>query len=241
MLGQVARSQLTSIDLNRKLNSKDIVFIWVPKTAGTSVYTAMRDTLGLQLRKTSEHFLSFPNRGSVTFGHVAYQQLFAMGAVSKKYHKRAFKFSFVRNPYTRAVSLYNYLNQHGIICKEMSFEQFLEEVFLYRPPVGLYNHRGLSQANPQADWIIGFDQKPLTNEIYKVEDMDVFVRDLKQKFDVTFNASVKLNKSTTRLSVADAFENQACCELVRTIYARDFSLFDYDINTIPGEEAPKDV
>jgi hypothetical protein len=126
-------------------------FIWIPKTAGTSVYK----TLGAVRRKALPRIkYRFANNGFYTFGHMDYAQLVAQGHVSKEYDKSAYKFAFVRNPYDRAVSLFFYLKKVGTISPDETFLSFClkldEKEF---EPIGLYNVSGLSQCNPQVRWL----------------------------------------------------------------------------------------
>lgn len=154
MLARCAYSNLSSIKINAKIKEdSDLLFIWIPKAAGTTIFSALEDTTGMQKRKKPTSFLSFPQKGAVTFGHVSYLSLLGIGAVSKRFHNSAYKFTVVRNPYERAVSLFNYFKQHGRIEQTVGFNSFLDAVALDRPPIGLYNVCGISQANPQADWV----------------------------------------------------------------------------------------
>ena len=71
--------------------TKNILFIWIPKTAGTSVFKSLNNNLDMQKRKRQKEFLSFPNKGAVTFGHVSYSNLLALGAVSQEFHLNSYK------------------------------------------------------------------------------------------------------------------------------------------------------
>ncbi|MDZ7820398.1 MAG: sulfotransferase family 2 domain-containing protein [Candidatus Marinimicrobia bacterium] len=75
---------------------KHILFIHIPKTAGLSIINAVRDPRV----DTVGHFLQNP------FYRPA-------GEVIKKYPQRPFVFTFVRNPWDRAVSAFFYLDQGG--------------------------------------------------------------------------------------------------------------------------------
>ena len=227
------RSNIYSVRLNYEATDKNILFIWIPKTAGTSVFKFFSSELRMQNRNKETRFLSFQNRGAVTFEHVSYQQLLALGAVSKGYHEKAYKFCIVRNPYTRAVSLYNYLVQVNRLKSGTNFIQFLTDVHLFRQPIGLYNAIGISQTNPQADWVVGLDGRLVVDDVFKIENLEAFAKAMTEKFNVEFDPLSKENVSNKILSIDEAYSDSKCAELVRIIYKRDFDLFDYCEYTIP--------
>ncbi len=116
---------------------KNVLFIWIPKAAGTSIRKAL-DKYGcptLTHPKSMYHdsYLSFNNKGFVTFGHVNISYLLKKGIVNREYFDGAFKFCFVRNPWDRLVSLYHYRdydkNKGKKRLKKMSFEEFVKLVY----------------------------------------------------------------------------------------------------------------
>ncbi len=135
--------------------SNDAVFLWIPKTAGTSIQTALSCPM---LNSTDLVRYRFPQKGAVTFGHMSYLQLVEAGYVSRSYHESAFKFCFVRNPYDRAVSLFHYLKKRPRLDPGLSFVAFCRKLRDGEfAPIGLYNDIGLSQCNAQARWLDSID------------------------------------------------------------------------------------
>jgi hypothetical protein len=103
----------------------DVMFIWVPKTAGTSVFSMFRD-LGMGKYKSIDQArYRFPGSGMATFVHQSIPSLVAAGALNESYVRSAFKFMFARNPYDRCVSLYHYFLRYGRIPHEMDFAKFV--------------------------------------------------------------------------------------------------------------------
>lgn len=199
--------------------SKDLIFIWIPKTGGTSIYNALNESFGMQKRKKYQEFLSFPNKGAITFGHVYYNDLCFLGAVSKDYHCRAYKFCFVRNPYNYAVSLFNHLRKIQLIKNDVDFENFLDDVYLKRPSIGLFNTFGLSQTNPQCDWIFDDKGNLLVDEVFKLEEMENSLKTILDKFNTKTDLSRKYNVSSDKLTFDDFSSNQSIIEKLSVFIA----------------------
>lgn len=98
----------------------DAIFIHIPKCAGTSIINTLHRH-GLQKYRlkpwggdhtflVSKPVSEFKGSGLVTFGHNYIHDLRANGILEDSYYDRAFKLCFVRNPWDRFVSLYQYKN-----------------------------------------------------------------------------------------------------------------------------------
>jgi hypothetical protein len=209
----------------------DMAFIWIPKTAGSSLFVWLNGELGMLKLKEPEKYRAFPGYGAVTFSHCHYLSLREAGYVSDAFHNRAFRFSVVRNPYWRAVSLYRYLKVHNIQYPH-SFVEFLDEVYRHRPPVGLYNVRGLSQCNPQMDWLQDADGQMVADHIYRIDDLDQLQLDIAARFGPAKNPIPRRNTSRSQTSPLELLtKHSESVPLIKQIYSRDFDVlgFSYDL------------
>jgi hypothetical protein len=148
--------------------------VHIPKTAGTSMIAA----LGVEKLNSLRDAADFYYPGTVvTFGHMSLVDLIRARLVQQADLDAAFVFTFTRDPYTRAVSLFRYLLLHGKLRGIVSnayiesaregrtdpevavagFLTFLARVEEGVPKIGPYNTSGLSQANPQVRWMEGID------------------------------------------------------------------------------------
>jgi hypothetical protein len=144
------------INRYRSRGRPDAVFLWVPKTAGTSVYTVLSSFGCYRLKSRRAVQRTFPQRGLVTFKHMNYAALVAAGDVSPAFDARAFKFTFVRNPYDRAVSLFHFLHGKGHHADVDGFLAFWQRIAASRlPTVGPDKIVGLGICNPQVRWLEG--------------------------------------------------------------------------------------
>lgn len=151
-------------------NAPACCFLWVPKAAGTSVFEWLATEIGMKKLRDQRDFRVFPNRGAVTFGHVHYLSLRSAGYVNDAYHAESVRFTVVRNPYERIVSLYGYLQRHRNYSDD--FGTFLYKVECELPSIGLYNVAGLSQANRQLDWLLNAEGRLLPQKIFHQENLE---------------------------------------------------------------------
>lgn len=127
----------------------DALFLWIPKTAGTSVFTALTQRGMQKYKSVDKARCLFTGGGLVTFVHQSVPALVAAGAIDPGFVSRAIKFSFVRNPYDRSASLYRYYLKMNRIPADLSFPAFLgrlEEEWHARralpaPPLGEMSDR----------------------------------------------------------------------------------------------------
>src|SRR5690606_11927416 len=84
---------------------KPILFTWIPKTAGSSLYTLFKQKFGMRLFLDGQYY-QFDNKGSVTFGHASVKDLIKAKIISQEYWDSALCLTVVRHPYYRFLSLY---------------------------------------------------------------------------------------------------------------------------------------
>jgi hypothetical protein len=213
-------------DYASNIGKPHVLFVWVPKNAGSSVYKWLHESIGMEKQKRPRRFKNFSNNGPVTFSHVHYLSLLKAGYVSASFHEKAYKFAITRDPYDRALSLYKY-----VAIKEKKFEgsmiDFLEMVRLKRPPVGLYNTAGISQANPQVDWIMGDDEQFIVDDLFRVEEINAMYAMLSSMFLVNKTTSPTWeNKS--QMNNDHLWSHDETIPLIEHIYERDFDLLGYE-------------
>lgn len=132
---------------------KRCVLIHIPKTGGTSVKRAIGAKL-ITRRKALKN-LKLPNTGAICFQHMDYAGLVADGRIPRSYDEGAYKFTFVREPYERILSLFVHLRDNTVRLREWS-DTWVKFCRTLRkdgvPEIGEWNVWGLSQANPQVRW-----------------------------------------------------------------------------------------
>jgi hypothetical protein len=206
--------------------ARDVLFIWVPKCAGTSIYTTLVEH-GCFEKRWEKPLAPFGNRGMITFGHVGIQHLVSAGVVAPKYLHRAFKFAFVRNPFDRIVSLYYYLKKirFNPLPESMSFEEFCQ--VLERgdyPPIGLYNHRGLNQCNPMVRWLYDERGQLMSDFVGRYESIE---EDFQQLCDrIGIRGHLPRHNTTEHPPYRDHYSVRTR-RIVEQVYREDLERFDY--------------
>ena len=206
------------------------LFLWIPKSAGTSVFAAFEKCGGQKLLSTEEIQKYFKHRGVVAFSHIHVLKLVELGLVSKDFVAKAFKFTIVRNPFDRAVSLFEYLKSDGqrFLPKTTNFEIFCSFLELGAfEEVGLINHDGLSQLNPQATWLVDKSNKLIADQVYRFENLSEQWPEIWRKVGLKEPAPnlPALNRSERR--PAGDYYSERTIRIVRKVYEQDFSLFGY--------------
>jgi len=198
----------------------NLLFIWIPKSAGTSIYNA----IGARKFKTVEKIKHrFCGRGIVTFGHMDYSKLVTEGYIPKKFDENAFKFAIVRDPYDRAVSLYVYLkNRKKLDPDNLSFLDFLRKLNDHGiDPIGLYNFQGLSHCNPQVRWL----ENIKIDFIGRFESLEHDMNSIQSKL-CTSELHIP-HKNTSSRNKTSEYYCQESIELVDYIYREDFDTLSY--------------
>lgn len=191
---------------------KSLIFIWIPKTAGTSLFNVLLEKFKMQLF-TAEYY-KFNNLGNVSFGHCCLKQIINHGIVTNDFYTSSTVFSIVRNPYDRAVSLWGDYIRTQRIRPDTTLVQFLSILNDLDLRPGYYNSRGFSMCSQQAEWIL-----PGT-KIYQFEDIvKTGIPDLKIK------TIPHLNR--TKDKPYQEFLDHEAIQLINKIYSLDFAILKY--------------
>ena len=178
------------------------LFIHIPKAAGTSISHALYDEDPWHYTPASYEFLS------------------------KSLTEKLFKFTFVRNPYTRLASTYKYsfkqveVNPNTsieFITKYGSFEDFIMNG-LTRELIN--SHYFLRQ---QAEYVTNFKNEISFDFIGKFERLEHDFTVVKNKLGLNCSLS-NSNKSPQNISTV---YNHELAKVVYSLYRPDFEMFKY--------------
>ena len=203
------------------LGQPNAVFIWIPKTAGTSVFSLLNAP---KLKSLHLARFRFPNRGIVTFGHMDYAELVHRGTVSKKFDRSAFKFAFSRNPYDRAVSLFYYVKRYHVLEETETFLSFCRRLAAGEcDDIGLYNVRGMSQCNPQTRWLRDVDLDLLG----RMDRLEQDSRRIAERLGIAYQSTPHLNP--TDHGDYRSYYCEESRQIVEDFYGEDFRQLEYEM------------
>lgn len=194
------------------------IFTHIPKVAGKSI----RYLFGIP--EFEYQYKPGDNKIEYACGH---HQL--KGFVKYDYFRQYFKFSFVRNPFDRAVSSFFYLSNGGCnsedrrFCAEYlaeykyDFTGFVEDL----PKLTFATH-----FQPQATWLCDESGNLLTDFVGRYETLQQDVCSVGERFGFPFPPLPNLNASTHD-DYRSYYSDPATVRRVAHVYGGDLELFRY--------------
>jgi hypothetical protein len=205
---------------------RGFVFIHVPKTAGTSLNKALG--LNAPLGLANSHLRA---RNVVP--------------VLKRVAPSVISVAFVRNPYARFVSLYNFAradesfyhsasNPGSAPCgKHIDYDilqgKNLEECaeLLVQGKLGEQPENTQAMWLPQVEWLIDYKKILMVDFIGRVESLESDLNRLHRTYGIAIEPVPWLNKSASKQEDDPQWTERAR-DLVRLYYKRDFEMLGYD-------------
>jgi hypothetical protein len=221
------------------------IFVHIPKVAGQSIETLFLDDLGLDWEHRHELLMRIkkPNeKGPHRLAHLRAKDYVSLGYVDAPIFEAFFKFSFVRNPYARVLSLYHYLGYSRII----SAEKFIEKVLAKKVKEDHFFYQS------QYDYLYDDQGKRLVDYVGKLENISEDIEHVLAKTGLQGKKLPHVNKSEkglkrglaalitnpplwTHLKLKKVFSKTKVKELTQSekeaiyqLYSKDFEHFAYE-------------
>ena len=231
--------------------SHKTIFVHIPKCAGQSIETAFLTDCGLDWSTRAELLLrpnTDPERGPPRLAHLLARDYVALGYVDAPTFRDWYSFAVVRDPFSRAVSLYRHLDLN------MSFRRFvldwLDGQFQDGPESGNFWF-----VRPQVDFVTG-DGDIVVKDILRFESLAQDFRRMADRAGLrsalrrvnthenrtapdqhrrtsvarrlrgAFRAVVTPDRRTRRDDWREYYEPD-CVSAIRRLYAEDFERFGY--------------
>jgi len=213
--------------------SVEVVWIHIPKTAGTSLREFLRSAGAVTV--DSIHVIGnyLPQRPRIVdTGHMDPDVLIRLGLMSPHEMNALAAFAVVRNPYSRVLSLLSQVRRHPQrhlkqYPKGISLTQFLTKIARGLLSVGPYQSIRWSLANPQTSWI-----RPKLwagpKTLLRFEDPSGI-----EAFAKSLGALGSLPHLNAGIAASGEKFDARSAELVREIYAEDFEVLGYSLEVPP--------
>lgn len=196
------------------MSESKVLFLHVPKVAGSSMnHSPLSKRIDFKIH-------SF--KGDVV------DKIKALGA------EGSFKFGFVRNPYSRFVSLYNYFYKmpenhmyyqyNGAICKVIKSYKTFNEFTIAFPDLRIRNN---FHFQPQANYFVSKNVDFKVDFIGRYEELQCDVDKLSSILNVE-NFELGLSNSSGKVNSYLELYTQESLKVVSDFYAEDFCEFNYN-------------
>lgn len=218
----------------------ECIFIHIPKTAGQSIEHFFLNLHGLSWEERSPLLLRYnpdPLKGPERLAHLKAKEYTSFGYLDENRFNNYFKFAFVRNPWARLVSEFNYRVHH----KKMSFEQFVTK--------GLPSKSDYSDAYrhiiPQYDFLYNDSGKCMVDFIGRFESLQNDFDEICSKLCIENSMLPHVNSSAEKISFKDSlrkntllnvakkkqsyteYYNEKTKKIVEDLYSNDIEKFNY--------------
>lgn len=199
------------------------IFVHIPKCGGQSIEHVFLEELGLSWKNRAPLLLRKKTEGEKApkrLAHLTLQGYLDNCYISREMYDSYFKFSVVRNPYSRVISLYNYLG----FSEKMCLNSFVSDILPMNCNIKSSFYWFFM---PQANFIIDSDNRVGVDALLKLEAIDL-------EWSTVVNAT---NVTTRRIPMHNVTVNKVLPELskssisiINDIYSRDFDILDYDMH-----------
>ena len=205
---------------------KKFIFIHNPKVAGTSIRSCLK-----QYNCHSFLRCSFSDKLNILSGR--YPKIYSKNfwwhlrlneikeALPSDIFETYYKFGFVRNPWYREVSLYNYIlkreshKNHHVVKSISGFDNYIK----WRTKTTPFFQKDF--------FYIGGNTK-VVNFIGKLENIKVDLKSVFDKLDIKNTGLDKLN--TGNVQSYESYYSKNSFEIIKKHYCDDIDLFDYDVS-----------
>jgi hypothetical protein len=206
------------------MTKRPVLFLWIPKTAGTSIWHQFEWTRKPTRRVPPRQF--DPSAHFTTFQHVPIQSVLNAGVVSREWVDSAIKIAVVRNPWERLVSIYHSLRQSGRRLAGMTFGDYVQHATSDEYPAP--HHSAIIDApyaSPQTTWLV-LGGRMISNITLVHENLRQGWGWLCQEIGLEPTILPRLNAS--KHGDYKEYYSDETRELVARRYAEEIAMFEYE-------------
>lgn len=213
-------------------NTYGFVFIHIPKTAGTTVSVMLGpltrwNDISLGGTEYGENIADLYRKRFGIGKHTRISQI--KNVIGDSTFDKFYKFAFVRDPYTRAYSMFRHLKKWRAWSGSEIMDTFDDFASFLNSPFFLEGSGPDDIFVPQFRWLCNEEGELLTNYIGRLEAINDAFSHLKKilSLPVEFRDLPVKNQSSEPTDYLSAYSAESA-KIVRKLYQRDFELFSYD-------------
>ncbi|KJD33390.1 hypothetical protein PK35_05900 [Tamlana nanhaiensis] len=203
--------------------NKKFIFIHIPKSAGTSIQSA------LELNLNNENHWAV----SKTTKHQSLKDLITLYEHSNFLEKLVqdfsflnyYKFAVVRNPFDRLLSLYNYLKKYEVrkeIKSVETFEEFIEKLEDENSWVS-----GLYSAKTQLSYLVDMQGVMSIDLVGRFENIPFFLNELEAKIDMKLELKQMNVSQLVKPSYRQVYSTYSR-KIIEDKFVDDLNSFNYE-------------
>lgn len=188
----------------------------IPKTAGQSIEHVFVNMLGLRWEARAPLLLmpnDLPELGPPRLAHLKAAEYVRFKYLTQEMFDDYFKFSFVRNPWSRLVSIYKFLGYE----KKIDFRSFL---------LGMFKNHLFERNNwfvgPQSDFVYSKNGELLVDYLGRFEDLQNGFEFVCKQVGIPVTRLPHVNKSKSNYPMLDLSDKQKCKSIYEKAEANNF-------------------
>ena len=154
-----------------------------------------------------------------------------MKIFDKESFKHAWKFTFVRNPFDRIVSVYHYSRDTYGIKTNVVFEDFIQAVKKTIESKSYYKWVDRIQPNhisPQYLYAYNKEAELVTDYIGRMENFDVDLQNIFEQLNLSLPSSINKVNTTPKRDKYRKYYTDDARKIVEQLYEKDLNLFNYE-------------
>ena len=193
------------------------IFVHIPKTAGTSVEAAFG-----KIQMEQKYFKEF--------GIGKHFSASKMKEDNQDIFEEYYKWTIVRNPWERDLSMYNMMSK-GIKFRHMNFKEFLKKVTTPNVEKLKISHKTNTELNlfsDQRSFFLDDDGSILMNKIVRYENLEIEWKNICKKINKRYEPLPYLRR--IKKKPISEYYDQECIDIVAKIRQDDIDYLKYDFN-----------
>lgn len=211
--------------------SPQLIYVKTPKTAGTSILSALRERFGSCVHIAGRH------RGWPSEDEIRASPLIVLGEVVARRFRRCYKgiwrdarsFAVVRNPYDKAISAWQYLpSLRGLSLEDALTIAMPRKPFFrrYEDEYIRFNHDYVHFSQPQSDWLCDHRGRLIVTDILRYEQLDAYWAGFVDRNRLGIGGLPFLNRTEGKSGVSISAR---AIRIIADKFKRDFDCFAYPL------------